>query len=220
MKLRTGLKLSMKYRTAGTISTRAIVTTLGRSVIWLRKFAMFGQQYYPDPGAGDIAVAGRAFPSGHALRDHASHPADQAPPQHSQRIPLAQTHSNQLVGTRGHHDPTCPAKLQQGWPTARHATPFPDQLVAPGHHVFIAQVEHVPVQRQREESTARTPGGKPEIAVSGQAKESSALRGQRFTQELSPHSSPRREQLDPTQGRQQCRFTHVAFAGGRETQNP
>jgi len=48
MKLRTGLKLSMKYRTAGTIRTLPIVTTLGRSVIWLRRFAMFGQQYYPD----------------------------------------------------------------------------------------------------------------------------------------------------------------------------
>ena len=119
---------------------------------------MFGQQYYPDAGAGDIGVAGLAFPPDQALRDHASHPADEAPRQHGQRIPLAQTYSHQLVRSRSHHHPTRPAKLQQAWPAARHTTPLPHQFVAPGHHVFITQVKHVPFQRQSEKRAAWTPG--------------------------------------------------------------
>ena len=73
---------------------------------------MFGQQYYPDTGAGDIGVARLAFPPGHALRDHASHPADKAQPQHGQRIPLAEAHSHQIVRIRGHDHPTRATKLQ------------------------------------------------------------------------------------------------------------
>jgi hypothetical protein len=180
---------------------------------------MFGQQYYPDARAGYIGVAGLAFPPGQALRDHASHPADEAPPQHGQRIPLAQTYGHQVVRTRGHNDPTRPAKLQQGWPAARHATPLPHQFVAPGHHVFVAQVEHIPVQRQREERTARTPGRKPQIAAPSQAEESPTLRGQRLPQEVSAHSPSGRKQLNPAERRQQGRFPHIGLAGGGKAQN-